>query len=1071
MTENELRETIRRAADEKWERLDLSNQHLTKLPPEIGELPDLLSLVLYNNHLTELPDEVGQLPNLSTLYLGNNQLINLSPQIGRLSNLLTLDISNNQLIKLPTEIGCLTNLSSLVAYNNRLTELPAEIGQLTQLTMLNLSNNLLVKLPPQIGQLLKLALFNLSNNRLVELLPDICRLKNLSVLDLSSNQLGQIPQDIGNLVNLLSLVLHNNQLEAIPSEIDRLSKLSSLDLSNNHITELPTQISQLAKLSSVNLSDNQLTELPSEIGQLTNLSKFYLKNNYLTELPPQIGELTKLTSFDLSDNQLTALPQTIGQLANLSNFYLSDNQLTELPVEISQLSSLSLFDLKDNQLPIPPEILKQSNNPAALIHYYLEYRASIEHKPLNEAKILLVGQSYVGKTSLVKRLINNEFDPQETKTEGIGIHNWQAKVKEQDIRLNVWDFGGQEIMHATHQFFLTRRSLYLLVLNARQDEYDNRIEYWLKIIQSFGGDSPIIVVINKSDQERLPHVDRRGLEVKYPSIKNFVFTSCKTGEGIEQLKATIVAELEQLEHIHDLLPAQWFDLKAKLEKLDLDYIPYTEYKTLCVNQGITDERSQEIIVGFLHDLGVMLNFHEDSRLLDTYILNPEWVTDGVYRTLNYNALFHAKGVLDLKMLAEILASPRYPKEKHLFIVDIMRKFELCFAFDGVMKTFLIPDMLPKEEPYTGEWPTQQCLGFQYHYNVLPSSVMSRFIVRLHQLIYQNTYWRNGVVLKRGQNKALIKADLEERKIFIYISGQAQTRREFLAIIRIEFDHIHRTISKLEAKEKIPLPEQPHIVTDFQHLLTLEEINKSTFVPEGLNKEINVKQLLNGIEHQDERQERRANGDRGQEKLLVPSAASSTMVAEAIEVEELLEEMIKSKTYLDQTARQQINKILWFVGGGLIALWFLLWAAIYQVGQDWLRLELYFACIIAPLAVYLMIALIQTNLLPQAIYEWLIEARKQKNYELFGFSLKKYQQHLAMLNGNNGAGQKLRLDNDQDNYQTLTTDIQNLIKIKSRRLQKLKEQQARQGISTSPDILLEIEDLEAEVEKLRLQLDN
>ncbi|MCB0213341.1 MAG: leucine-rich repeat domain-containing protein [Anaerolineae bacterium] len=1066
MNKRKLLDIIKRANEEQWERLDLSNSQLSEIPPDIGQLSHLLSLVLYNNHLTELPPEIGQLPNLSTLYLGNNQLIGLPPEIGHLSKLSTLDVSNNHLTKFPAEIGRLTNLSSLVAYNNRLTEITSEIGHLAHLTMFNLSNNHLAKLPLSIRQLAKLALFNLSNNQLAKLLPEIGLLSNLSVLDLSNNQLEDIPPEIGNLAGLLSLVLHNNGLTVVPSEIGRLTRLFSLDLSNNQLTTLPKQINQLTRLASFDVSNNQLTELPLEIGRLTNLSKFYLKRNNVSTLPLEIGALTKLKTFDLSDNKLAELPPTIGRLTNLSKFYLSRNRLTELPVEINQLSHLDFFDVKHNpQLPIPPEIVGQSNNPATLIHYYLEYRSSVEHKPLNEAKILLVGQSYVGKTSLVRRLVKNDFNPNEAKTEGIDIHNWNVGVNGQDIRLNVWDFGGQEIMHATHQFFLTQRSLYLLVLNARQDEHDNRIEYWLKIIQSFGGNSSVIVVINKCDQEKLHHVDRRGLEIKYPHIKNFVFTSCKTGEGIEHLKALIIAELERLDHVRDSLPAQWIYLKNKLEKLELDYISYTEYKTLCVKQGITDEQSQKIIVGFLHDLGVMLNFHKASSLFDTYILNPEWVTGGVYRILNYNALFHAKGVLDAKMLATILESPRYPRETHHFIIDIMRKFELCFAFEQATASFLIPDMLPKEEPYTGEWDARSCLGFQYHYNVLPSSVMSRFIVRMHQSIYQKTYWRNGVVVQRGKNKALVKADPEERKISIIINGWAQTRREFLAIIRDQFDHIHQTISKLEAKEKIPLPDYPTIVTDFQHLLTLEEMGKSTFIPEGIDVEINVKQLLNGIEHQNERQERRSNNYE-QKKQQKRSSLPPPVLSQSVDIDELLEEMIKAKTYLDQTAQRHVHEILWLLGGGVVLLWALGWTAIYQVGQKFLQ-STYFVCFLTPVALYLTIILTRINLMPSPIYEWLIKTRISKNYADFGFNQKKYNQYLSTLQ-NNSKSLRLRLQSDKASYQTLTKDLQNLVHIKSRRLQKLREQHARQGINTPADILIEIEDLESEIKRLKLQ---
>jgi internalin A len=62
--------------------------------------------------------------------------------------------------------------------------------------------------------------------------------------------------------------------------------------------------------------------------------------------------------------------------------------------------------------------------------------------------------------------------------------------RQDDVRLHVWDFGGQEIQHATHQFFLTERSLYLVVLNGRAGDEENDAEYWLKFVKTFGASSP-----------------------------------------------------------------------------------------------------------------------------------------------------------------------------------------------------------------------------------------------------------------------------------------------------------------------------------------------------------------------------------------------------------------------------------------------------------------------------------------------------------------------------------------------------------------------------------------------------
>ena len=634
-------------------------------------------------------------------------------------------------------------------------------------------------------------------------------------------------------------------------------KVRRFDLSEKQLTALPLEIGKLTSLTVLNLSNNQLTALPPEITKLTSLVRLYIWDNQLTALPLEIGKLTSLTVLNLSNNQLTALPPEIGELKSLTELYIGGNQLTALPPEIGELKSLTALDLGENPLPIPPEILAKIYEPATIINYYLQHEAG-EKKPLNEAKMILVGQGSVGKTSLVKRLLWDEFDPHEEKTEGIEIEEWQVAVDDQKIRLNVWDFGGQEIMHATHQFFLTKRSLYLLVLDARLGDEENRIEYWLKIIKSFGGDSPVIIVGNKIDEQPLD-VDKRGLMAKYGSIKDIREVSCKTGDGIDELKGIIAGEVGSLEHIHDLLLTTWSAVKSQLEGMDEDYIPYYEYLNLCQTEGITDERSQRTLIRLFHDLGIVLNFQDDPRLEETNILNPEWVTNGVYAILNSNELFHAKGVLKREMLNRILDSKEYPRDKHSFIMDMMRKFELCFDFEGFYnQKFLIPDLLSKEEPYTGEW--GDALAFQYHYDVLPGSIISRFIVGMHHSIYKNTYWRSGVVLKDRDsgNKALVKADREDKKIVIQVSGE-QNRRAVLRAIRSNFEYIHKTIPGIEPEEKVPLLGHPEIVVGYRHLLNMEEMKKVDFVPEGLKESIPVKELLDGVESEEERRKRRFGG--------------------------------------------------------------------------------------------------------------------------------------------------------------------------------------------------------------------
>ncbi|MGA7194181.1 MAG: COR domain-containing protein [Anaerolineales bacterium] len=484
---------------------------------------------------------------------------------------------------------------------------------------------------------------------------------------------------------------------------------------------------------------------------------------------------------------------------------------------------------------------------------------------LNEAKVLVIGQPVVGKTSIVQQILFGTFDENQTKTEGISINQWivtsQSEFENQksEIKLNIWDFGGQEIMHATHQFFLTKRSLYLLVLDSRLTQEENRVEYWLKIIQSFGGESPVLIVGNKTDQHPLD-IDRTGLQKKYPNIVAILETSAATGAGIEALKAEIAKQVDTLPHVRDLLPETWFTVKSKLEGLgkDKNFITQDEYLNLCDMNDVKDETSKHTLIGFLHDLGVVLHFQDDPRLEALGILNPQWVTNGVYKILNWKPLFENKGVLTLTMLNDILKPPEYPSDKRLFIVDMMKKFELCYDIKPD-KIFLIPDLLPKDQPEGIE--LKNVPAFEYQYPVLPSSVITRFIVRLNQHIENNVAWRTGVVLKIGDNQAIVMADIEDKKISIYIDGLEHTRRDALSAIRYQLDEIHNSIKGLNPQKRVPIPEAPIAEPlDYDYLLQLEREGIDELPVKDGNRlvKVNVRKLLSGIESEIKRKETASN---------------------------------------------------------------------------------------------------------------------------------------------------------------------------------------------------------------------
>lgn len=470
-------------------------------------------------------------------------------------------------------------------------------------------------------------------------------------------------------------------------------------------------------------------------------------------------------------------------------------------------------------------------------------------RPLNEAKLILVGRGSVGKTSLVNRLVHNLFKD-EKKTEGIQITKWNLKINADElVRLNVWDFGGQEIMHATHQFFLTHRSLYLLVLNGREGGEDADAEYWLKIIESFGGGSPVIVVMNKI-REHPFDVNRRALQQKYPIIRDFIKTDCVDKTGLEQLQKAIERETDRLEGLRDAFPASWFTIKDTLARMSNNYLSFDEYRKECSKQGEIDQSAQDALAFYLHSLGIALNYKDDPRLHDTHVLNPHWVTNGVYKILNSERLESQKGEIRLTELSDILDGRNYPLGMHRFLFDLMKKFELCFSFPDDDCHYLIPELLDKQEPVeTGGFKPEECLNFQYHYPILPEGLLPRFIVRTHALSEGLPRWRTGVVLNFEANRALVKADVQDKKVYISVTGPSSGRRRLLAIIRSDFERIHHDIRNLQPLEMVPLPGHPDVVVPYQELLVMERnvVNKFPKVVGSKVVETNVNELLNGID--------------------------------------------------------------------------------------------------------------------------------------------------------------------------------------------------------------------------------
>ncbi|HEX8053512.1 MAG TPA: COR domain-containing protein [Thermoleophilaceae bacterium] len=781
----------------------IHEESLGRWPEELRHISGLRELVMTDCRLSAIPRWIADLTDLEFLDLANNPIIRLPTSIGTLQSLRSLGLASVPIRELPASLSGLESLEKLVLSGTRLKQLPSWIGHLSALQMLDAGRLELSTLPNSVRQLQKLTHFYLWNHGFETPPPELHNLTSLEVLDLSHS-------------GSMSLEPHRQQA----SMADAPSRLVGASASGSGpLRALPEWLANdLPALQWLYLGGQRLERLPPRLPPA--LRGLYAASNFIERVDPTLFDLSALAELDLRANAITDLDPPVGAI-----------------------SRLRYIALADNPLPIPPEVLSGSE-PGRIIPYLSQVQGPA--KPLDQAKVIVVGEGSVGKTSLVRRLVANTYSPLEQKTEGIAVTRWGVDAGGAPITLDIWDFGGQEIMHATHQFFLTKRSLYMLVIDARQGDEQNRLEYWLKLIQSFSAGSPVILVGNKTEQSPLD-IDTRGLMAKYPNVRSILAVSCSTGEGVGSVREVLTDAIAEMPHVRDLLPVAFFDIKERLERLDENYLSFGAYQELCRRHGLTNLEQQELLVGFLHDLGTVLCFREDPRLSDTNILNPDWVTGGVYRLLNSHLAAQRKGLLTWDDVDSILDTIDYPRERRSFIVDMMKRFELCYEADD---TFLVPDLLTKEEPDTGSW--ADALHFEIKYDVLPSSLISRLIVRMHASISHATVWRTGLVVSLDENRGLVKGDREDAVIRIWVTGNPSGRRGLLTAVRRELRAIEGTIPGLIGEERVPVPRHPGVWVPYSHLLDLESAGRDTVVPQGLTMDFSVQELLAGIEAPSER---------------------------------------------------------------------------------------------------------------------------------------------------------------------------------------------------------------------------
>ncbi|XP_019617338.1 PREDICTED: leucine-rich repeat serine/threonine-protein kinase 1-like [Branchiostoma belcheri] len=569
-----------------------------------------------------------------------------------------------------------------------------------------------------LSQISFLSLLSLCHHRRHSILP------SLKILDLSDNQIE-------------SLELVYSLEESRPPSLSDAEGITS----KSHSTGDPAQ--RKRKRTSESSS--------SSLDQLTNLHPLY----------------PKLSTLNVSNNRIKVIPADMGLYQDLTMLYISDNKdIRTLPMELGKLEKLWDFRANGMELEEPLQGLQIRST-----RHLIGYLRSIldQSRPYCRMKLMLVGLQGVGKTSLLHEMrregtgsyqemaikgwasrMNYFRNDQKTRkgqnisTVGVDVADWTyvKKVKKRpcelgEVTFSTWDFGGQREYYATHQYFLSKRSLYLACWKITDGEKGiEDLQQWLINIQARAPDSPVIIVGTHYDEFKkyppsfLPElrdmIDSRFINLPephlhgLPRVKGQLEVSCKNHHNIRELCDLIYDTVFQLKVrggtgqllLKQPIPATYLALQKTVAQIAAQrkkggkhpVLVGDQYKIEVMTEMMRKEnlcfRDHEELkqaTQFLHENGVLLHY-EDVALKDLYFLDPQWLCDMLAHVITIPEIngYVKNGILETKCLSLIFKSAAItPVDIRLYIVDLLNKFEVALTWDN--KNLLIPSLLPTED--------------------------------------------------------------------------------------------------------------------------------------------------------------------------------------------------------------------------------------------------------------------------------------------------------------------------------------------------------------------------------------
>lgn len=541
-----------------------------------------------------------------------------------------------------------------------------------------------------------------------------------------------------------------NNLEFLPDSICELTELRVLICGgdwngyedkkwNRWGIKTLTSITKLKKLEYLNLSNNQLNSLVG-LNKLTKLKVAHLNNNEVSRVEV-LDNLVYLKELYLSNNHIKNV-DFIGILPNIETLDLHHNQIKDLRPLKSIIEKIGInndkwevttLNIANNPLEQPPMAVVMLGKDSVLGMFDdIEKRGRYINK---EVKVILAGNSEVGKSTLLKYL-DNEIGLYEEHSPTVWMDEKIIKSKKtvislkEECLLHIFDFGGHDYYHDTHHLFYGANTIYILLwdqgtnklalrksLQKNNDGVEIEIEtqdyplkYWLDSIKFYIKDvevdnfdfeinkdarynSSLLLIQNKvANASDIVFLDNQKLNIDYPFIYDIINVSIKNPKrNLEHFDILLSEMLHNMQIIGAVLPKFYEPIKKSISTYKgKPILLFSEFLVYCNNnlkEPINEDQCRRL-VKYLEQVGIVLYINKEGK--EKIYIDKKWIIDNMHKILE--KLTEEKGKFDLNYAIKILGA-----DAENMIDDIlmmMQEFKMIFKHP-YFETFIAPLYLPK----------------------------------------------------------------------------------------------------------------------------------------------------------------------------------------------------------------------------------------------------------------------------------------------------------------------------------------------------------------------------------------